>query len=372
METERLTHEDLMRLINGAMPMAVASLAILAFLYTLHFAADLFLPVFFALFLSIILRPVVRALKCLRIPEGLGALVVIVAMAGFIVGAVVNLSGPAEEWLQRLPSIQREIEAKLWPVTRSIEQAKQATKKIQELADGAPDAAPKQEVSIKSPSLLERAFETTWFSLVQILITLALTYFFLARNAEQTKASLQRLLWREHQESVQQIFDATQSAITRYLRISAVIYSALGILTALSMYLLGMPNAILWGLLAAILGFMPYVGPLIVFGCISVVSLLTFDDWGHILAPPIVYGMLTIIEGYFVTTTVLGRRLTLSPIAIFLSMLLWTWIWGISGALLSVPVLVVLTVLIRHALVISRENSQPKAIAGTAAVSEAT
>ena len=134
-----------------------------------------------------------------------------------------------------------------------------------------------------------------------------------------------------------------------------MIYLCLGTLTAAAMYILDMPNPLLFGALAAVLGFIPYLGPVIVLGFISVVSLLNFDNWFGILAPPMAYFLLTAVEGYFITPAILGRRLKLSPIAVFLSMLLWTWVWGIAGALLSVPILVLIIVLTRHLIRFSRD-----------------
>ena len=360
-EKESLTAAELMGIMHGIMPFAVTGLALLAFLYTAYFAAELFLPVFFAVFLSIILRPLVRSLTKLRIPQVIGALIVLICMIGVLAGATARLSTPAEQWLERLPSIQREIEAKLWPVTRSIEQAQQATEKIQDLADGNKKSVRNQEVTVKETSLLNRVFETTWFTIIQALIIFALTFFFLAQDIEKTRTVIRKLPLRDHRASIEDMFEAVQETITRFLQISAVIYISLGILTTLGMYILGMPNPILWGILAAVLGFMPYVGPLIVFACISVVSLLSFDNWWHMLAPPLFYGALTIVEGYFVTPAVLGRHLTVSPISVFLSMLLWTWVWGMAGALLAVPILVVFMTIARHltSIIRSSMNSAP-------------
>lgn len=357
-----------MHIMRAAMPVAVISLAVLALLYTFYFAADLFLPVFIAIFASIVLRPPVRSLNRLGLPNAAGALLVLCASVGILVLAIVNLSTPADDWLQRLPEIQREVKAKLWPVTRSIEQAKEATEEIRKIADGASADSSDREVTVKHPSLADRLFQSTWLTFVQSLIVIALTFFFLARDEQTTRRTIRRLPLRGHREAVEEMFDNVQKSVTRYLRISAVIYVAVGILTAIAMAALGMPNPLLWGGLAAALGFVPYAGPLIVFGCIAAVSLLTFDNWLSIAAPPLVYGIITVIEGYFVTPGVLGRRLTVSPVAVFLSMLLWTWVWGAPGALLSVPILVILTTVTRHLVRMSREEEDAETRDGEAAV----
>ncbi len=351
-----ITQTELTELISGAMPYAVISLALLAILYTLYFATDLFLPIFIALFLSTILRPLVRQLCRTGLPASLAAALVLTAVIGTSVSATVNLSQPATEWVNRLPSLEREIRSKLWQVAESIEQAKQATEKIQKIAEVEDGKPPKSEVVVKGPSLLDKAFASTWLTFVQILIVIPLTFFFLSQDGTQTRRAISRIPWRAHQRSVEDLIDAVQQTVTRYLQISALIYLSLGVVTAILLYLLNMPNPVLWGALAALLGFIPYVGPMIVFCCISVVSLVTFDSWWQIGAPPLAYGLLTIIEGSFITPAILGRQLTISPIAIFLSMLVWTWVWGIPGALLSVPILVVLLTALRHLILIARDQ----------------
>ncbi|MEX2615967.1 MAG: AI-2E family transporter [Alphaproteobacteria bacterium] len=355
-----LSVAEVMDVLRGTTPVSITGMALLAFLYTAYFAAGLFLPILFAIFLSIMMHPLVQAMKRLGIPRAIAALVVVIGLFSLLTGAMAQLSTPAEQWLQRLPSIQRELEAKLWPVTRSIEQAKVATEKIQDLADGDTASTEKPEVTVKERSLLSRIFETTWLTVVQVLIVFALTFFFLAQDNEKTRNVIRNLPLRKHRESVEEIFESVQRTITRFLQISAAIYVSLGVVTTLGMYFLNMPNPILWGCMATVFGFMPFVGPLIVFGCIAMVSLLTFDHWWHFVAPPALYGGLTIVEGYFITPAVVGRHLTVSPIAIFLSMLLWTWVWGMAGALLAVPILVVLTTVARHLIVIMRDRKKDR------------
>jgi predicted PurR-regulated permease PerM len=354
-EAQNLTQDELMQIIHAAMPVAVVGLAVLALLYTMYFAADLILPVFLALFLSIVLRPMVRGMTGFGIPRAVSALLVLIGLVAVLISGIINLSAPAEKWMQRLPSIQRDIETKIWPVTESIKQAKKASASIENIANDANALVKKSEVTIKEPTYLSRAFESTLLTSVQFLIVLALTFFFLTQSNGQTKVPFPKLPWLKHSELITEMFASVQSTITRFLQISAGIYFILGAATALTMYLLDMPNPVLWGVLAAVFGFIPYVGPMIVFFCIGVVSLLTFDTWWQNLAPPLAYGVLTIIEGNFITPSILGQKLKLNPIAVFLSMLLWTWVWGIAGAILSVPILVILVIVSRHLALMVRE-----------------
>ena len=187
-----ITQTELTELISGAMPYAVISLALLAILYTFYFATDLFLPIFIALFLSTILRPLVRHLCRIGLPASLAAALVLTVVIGTSVSATVNLSQPATEWVNRLPSLEREIRSKLWQVTESIEQAKQATEKIQKIAEVEDGKPPKSEVVVKGPSLLDKAFASTWLTFVQILIVIPLTFFFLSQDSTQTRRAISR------------------------------------------------------------------------------------------------------------------------------------------------------------------------------------
>jgi predicted PurR-regulated permease PerM len=354
-----LTQDELMHVARAGMPAAVVGLALLAVLYTMYFAAELILPVFLALFLSIILRPTVRGMHRLGIPRTIGALIVLFGLIGAIVTGLVHLPAPAEQWLHRLPSIQQEIAGKIWPVTETIKQATKATESIGKMADNAKSTTTNSEVMIKVPTYLDRAFELTLLTLVQFLIIIALTFFFLTQSTER-KLAVPKIPWLNHNILIGEMLESVQATITRFLQISAGIYIMLGALTALSMYMLGMPNPALWGALAAGLGFVPYIGPMIVFGCIGIASLLTFDVWLQILAPPLTYGVLTVIEGNLVTPAILGKQLKLNPIAVFLSMLFWTWVWGVAGAILAVPILVIIVLAGRHIALILRDIDDAK------------
>jgi len=352
----KLTQAETMRVFRVATPIAVVCMAVLAVLYTIYFAAELLSPIFIAIFLSMILQPLVRNLGRLGLPQALSALIVLLVLLCLVAGGGMYLSGPASAWVERLPYIQRDLESKFRPVKKSIERAKRTTEKIQKLAEPDEETARPTEVALSGPSLLERIFAFTWFTVVQAFITLVLTFFLLSASNDRTRQSLQKLPWRDRYASIDSMFESAGRAITRFLRVSAAVYATVGALTALAMFLLDMPNPILWGGLAMVLGFIQYIGPVVVFVCIGIASALTFDGWWQIAAPPMVYGALTVIEGYFVTPTILGRHMTLNPIAIFLSMLLWTWMWGVVGAFLAVPILVVASVFARHIALMVRES----------------
>jgi predicted PurR-regulated permease PerM len=136
-----------------------------------------------------------------------------------------------------------------------------------------------------------------------------------------------------------------QGDLARYLATITAINVGLGVAGGLAMALLGMPNPALWGAMAALFNFVPYVGAVVGTGIVGVVAALTFGDGPRWLAAPLVYFALTGLEGYLVTPMILGQRLRLNPVAILLGLLFWGWLWGIAGAFLAVPLLVALKIL---------------------------
>lgn len=367
-----LTNAEMSRVFRTAMPYGVVCIAVLGLLYTIYFAAELLLPIFFAAFLAAMLRPTVKTLKFAGVPEPLSALLIVLLLVAVIAGALTYLSGPVDDWMRRWPYMQRDIAIKLEAVWESVEKARETTEQLEQMTEGDQAGRAKPEIQVQQMTLFDRLFQSTWFTLVQVFITIALTFVFLAQRIHRRHRSLGSLPWREHHATLAMMAETARQSLTHFLQVSAIIYATLGLLTGLAMYLLGMPNPVLWGLLAAVFGFMPYLGPIIVISCIAAVSLLTFDHWGQIIAPPLIYGVMTTVEGYFVTPTILGQRLTLNPAAIVLSMLLWTWVWGVAGAFLAVPILVVATVFARqlaiavHERTIEREEEAKSDIAPAA------
>ena len=137
-----------------------------------------------------------------------------------------------------------------------------------------------------------------------------------------------------------EISHEVQQNISQYLFSVSLINIGMGLLVGGGLYLMGVPNAAMWGLFVAVLNFVPYFGPVAGVIALGTVGLLTFDTLGKGLLPPALYLVLHLLEANLVTPMLLGRRFTLNPVVIFVSLIFWTWLWGVPGALLSVPILV--------------------------------
>ncbi|RJP23926.1 MAG: AI-2E family transporter [Candidatus Abyssobacteria bacterium SURF_5] len=319
-------------------------LLFLAVLYTLYFARTLLLPIAFALFLSILFRPLVNLLNRLKIPDFVGAALVALVLVSAVLIAFYQLSEPATKWLERGPTLRTAIDRKLGSVRETIRGARETTEQIEEIAELEGD---RQEVVVKGPSLAKQVLTVTQSTLATSVIIVVLLYFLLACG-RQTLERVIKGLGAEKRGRWEKISGQIQREIGIYLRTYALVNLGLGIMTGIAMALLGMPNPVLWGILAAIVNFVPYVGPAVTLVVLGAVALLTFDHWLRILLPPLAFFVLTSLEGQVITPSIMGRQLTMNPIAVFVGILFWGWIWGIPGILLAVPILTVLRIIFKN------------------------
>jgi len=332
--------EDKPILSGNAPRWALVCLFVLAVLYTLYFARDLLLPIFVAALFATLLHPLLRPLNRIRIPDSLGAIILLAGLIAVLTGGVSQLSDPAIEWIDRAPYLMREIEAKAYPIKRSIKEAKETTEKIEKMANlGAEESASQPKLQVEKNTLAERIFWGTQSGFLNMLIVVILVYFLLARGRFTLEHVAAALSNPERSKSLVDLLSQIQHEITRYLGTITIINGVLGVVTAITMILLDMPNPLLWGVMAGVMNFIPYVGSGITVIALTVVSYLTFQSWLRILLPPLLFLCFTALEGQLVTPMVMGARLSLNPIAVFISILFWSWMWGIFGVLLAIPIL---------------------------------
>jgi predicted PurR-regulated permease PerM len=316
---------------------AITGLFVLALFYTLHLARDLFLPIVLALFLSLLLRPVVRGLVRLRLPTPVAAALVMLVLVTGTGAALYQLWAPAADWVARAPQDMKKLEGKLRKLLRPVQQVSRTAEQVQQITDVSGSTTP--EVSLRQPGLVETLFGGAQHLLAAGFILLVLAYFFLA-SGDQFLRKLPRVLPPARAERVVAIVGETESQISRYLLAVTVINLGLGLLTATALALLGMPTPFLLGAVAALLNFIPYVGPAVMATLLAMIALVAVDDVGQAALAPLAYIALHAVEANLVTPHLLGRRLPLNPTAIFVGFLFWWWLWGVPGALLAVPIMV--------------------------------
>ena len=310
---------------------------LLALVYTLYFAKALLMPICLAVLAALVLRPCVRTLRRIYIPEVIAAAFVILTIVTVFGWLILTISGPASEWVERGPFLKVQLQQKLEILRTPLEKMQEVTENLQDAASLGENSQP--TVVVQGPSLLQRIFIEAQTTIVNIMVIFVLVFFLLARGgwtyrrvAAAINDESQREIWTNTLEEI-------QKNLAHYLLTVSAINVTLGVLTAIAMSLLAMPNALLWGVLAGVMNFIPYAGALVTLTIITLVSVLTFDQWLTIMLPPLVFLFFTILEGQFVSPFVVGRQLTLDPIAVFLSVLFWGWLWGFAGMLLAVPIL---------------------------------
>jgi predicted PurR-regulated permease PerM len=324
-------------------------LFILALFYTCYFARSLLLPIVLAILLSLILYPAVRILKRAFVPEPIGAAAVVLTLAGLLIWGMYQLFEPASDWLAKMPRIADQVERKLWPVRKSVEQVSKAAQKVEELTTV--DAAPKPRVTqvvTPSPSLMSRLLTGTQSVLVAAGATFVLLYFLLASGDLFLRKLVRALPTLRDKKTAVMLARTMQSAMARYLFTITCINIGLGFASAGAMHLLGMPNVMLWGVMVALFNYLPYVGPAVSGLVLTVVAFITFDQIQHVLLVPLVHFALVTLEGQVLNPFLTGRSLTLNPVMIFLSMLFWGWIWGVVGTLMAVPILMTFRIFCDH------------------------
>ena len=325
-----------------------AVLLILAILYTIYFARAFLLPVVLEIMLSLILSPAVRALKHLHLPEPVGAAVVVAPLVAALVVAAGSVSAPAAEWIDKAPAIIQDLEYKLRGVKKSVDQVAKVAEKVEAIAQTGDNARRKDKVVPAQPSLLMRTFDGTQRFLLSAVSTLLLLYFLLASgDAFLRKAVRAMPTFADKRRAVGEARNIP-SELAHYLFTITCVNTGLGIATGFAMHWLGMPNPVLWGVMVAVFNYVPYLGATVSLVILSLVAFLTFEQVGQALLVPAVFLAFTTIEGQLLSPWILGGRLTLHPVLIFVSLLFWGWLWGVAGALIAVPVLVVVKILCDH------------------------
>lgn len=331
----------------GVKSLALSGLFILALFYTLYFGRAFFLPIVLSLLLSLLLSPVVRGLKKFHIPEALSAALIVLGMLGLLGFGIVQLATPAYEWMGKAPQSLRKIESRIRDLKRPVQTMSQATQQVENItkAAGVPDTA---KVQVTTETLGQRMLSRATELVADAVVMFILLYFLLASGDMFLRKLIKVLPSLGDKKRAVEIARQIETEISTYLVTITLINVVLGLAVWGLLALIGVPNPLLWGVLATFANYIPLLGPLIMISVLTMVGLLTFPDFPHALMPPGAFLGLHFLESYLLTPMILGRRLTLNPVVIFLGLIFWGWLWGIAGALLAVPIMMVLKIFCEH------------------------
>ena len=313
------------------------AIVVILTLYTCGVAEAVIVPVLVSILFGLMLAPPVRLLERWHVPRVVGSLAMVVLAIAVVGAAMTVLASPAREWTQRMPRAFERIENVARDLRRPFQVATEATREIGKLARG--DEASPVRVVDTSPSPLAQVLSAAPAVLAGIIVTILLTFLFLLHGDDLLRKFV---TLAPHLRAKRDLVEATrqaQSELSMYVITITLINAGLGLATAGALYLLGVRDPLLWGGIAAILNYAPFIGPLVTAVVLLVVGFSEFPTPAMAFAPPAVFLGLHLLEGQLITPHLVGRRLALDPVMVFLAMILLGWMWGVAGLLLAVPLL---------------------------------
>ena len=320
---------------------AVVVLATLAVGYTLWAAQELVLPILLAMFFALIGNPIIRGLQRVYVPRFFGALLVLLGGL-FAAGALGNqLIEPAGEWIRQVPREMKQVAPKLRDLYKPMLDANKAAQNIARAAGGESTSRPVQVIRTEANEPF-KVLTATPRRVASVLAVVLLTFFFMVYGQQLQRNAIALLPTRQQKKLTVDILTSIERAISRYVLTITVINICLGLALSGALYWLGVPmqEALLWGTMAAILNYAPYVGPLIGIVIMLLMGFVAFDDLWPSLLPAGIYLALHTLEGQIITPIILGHSMRLSPLVLILALMVFGWLWGIVGLLLAVPLLV--------------------------------
>jgi predicted PurR-regulated permease PerM len=315
---------------------------IIALPFALRAGAEFFLPVTAALVIAITLVPMLEWFERRGVPSKVASALCVIfflMLALFAVGSIVL---PAIDWVALIPERIPKVRAALEPVLDLYKAFEKFVERIlSQVTVAGPDAG--RTVRIETPNSLSGLLATSApHLLIQLFFALLVIYFFLAgwtamrKRTIVSRGSFEGALTTAR--VIQQVVDATSI----YIGTITLINVTLGALTALVVWQLGMDSPIMWGGIVAVLNFIPYLGPIGSALLLFVGGLMTLPDVWSALLPPLIFTVLHMVEANLITPMIVGKRLTISPLAILVALSFWAWVWGTTGALLAVPLLIIM------------------------------
>lgn len=313
--------------------------------FALRAGAAFFMPVTVAIVVSLVLVPALEWLERRRVPSGLAALAVLLM---FLIAANVILVAivlPAADWVRLLPERMEQVRANLAPILDAFAALERLSNQITGILGAT--AAQHTAVTIDTPnSLVELVATSAPGAFFQILFAILLVYFFLATYTRMRERTIRNRTSLSGSLRVARMIRDVVSNTASYILTIAAINAAMGGLVAVVVWILGMPSPLMWGGFAALFNFVPYVGPVIITVLLGFGGLVAFSDPLHAMLPAAAFLGIHLIEANVVTPALVGRRLTINPLAILLALSFWGWVWGTVGALVSVPLLIMFKVVV--------------------------
>jgi predicted PurR-regulated permease PerM len=320
---------------------ALISLLVIAVIAVLYFGRAFFLPVVMAFVIGTMLSPAASFLERYRIPRAVGAVLIVMAVTAAAVFVVGLISSPLMEWSTRLPELAARLKDKLHVFDRPIA----LWQELQTMVGGSGTLTGFQ---IPKFDWVQPTVEFLTPTFTEFLLFFATLILFIASWRDLRRTLI--LSFGDHDSRLRtlRIINEIEVNLGSYLLTVTMINVGVGVATGLACMVAHMPNPAGLGALAATLNFIPIIGPIAMFVVLLMVGIIALPTISAGLIAPLAFVGIAFMEGHFITPTIIGRRLALNALAVFIALAFWTWLWGPMGAFLSSPLLIVGLILKEH------------------------
>jgi predicted PurR-regulated permease PerM len=334
---------------NSAIRRPLIILAVCAVAAVGYVARDFLIPTAGAIVLALILTPVANALERIRLPPTLSAVIAVLLLALVLAGILSLVIPSIADWAAQAPYLTLTLQRKLEGLRKSLAFMEELTHSVEQAtAAGAAKVAESEKVVAQNRTLLGQLAVTAPVVILQIAYAAVLAFMLLAHRNGHRRQILRIPASFETRVRLARMMRDINERVGHYLFSLAVIYFVVAVLATVALVLLGLPNAMMWGVLLGIASFVPFVGPPVVIGLVGLAGLLTFEDWPRIVAVPAILTLIHFAESQFVTPTFVSRRCALNTVAVFATIALLGWMWGAIGAIVAVPLLILISTISAH------------------------
>jgi predicted PurR-regulated permease PerM len=325
-----------------AAQVATVGIFVLLFVAALYMCRPVLLPVVAAMVVGTTLAPIVKGAARHRISPWVTAIALGVVLIAAAALAVTLLAQPVSEWITKAPDIGAAIRQKLYVLDRPLA----ALRELQEVLR--PSAVNQVAIEPSQWGVVTPVIAAVTPAVVEITLFFVTLIFFLATQMDFRRYTVSFFATRNAKLRFIRITNDLESYLASYVAVVTVINFGLGVVVAIGAWLFGLPNPILFGMLAMALNYIPYIGAACMTLILLGVGLVSFPSLTFALVPAAAFVAVATIEGQFITPTVLGRSLTLNPLVVLLALAFWAWLWGPMGAFLAVPLTIVALVVLHH------------------------
>lgn len=331
----------------------LSAIFFILFFGALYFAREIMVPFVIAILISFLLAPAVRFLERIYIPAQVGSALVILFFLLIFSYGLYGFMQPATVWAHKGPEAIKEVDKKLMRLTSFIAIPIETYSNINdEISSFTANIAKENKNFVRAipagPSFMGTVFFTTWQFLIETGVMIILLYFLLVHDNFFLRKLVNWLPSIEEKKTVVAIAHEVQNKVWRYLFARIVINIGLAIAVSLAMYLFGMPDPIFWGVMTGILELIPYIGALISIILVALVAVFSFSSLLYAFFTTFTFFVIVLIESSIITPIVIGRALILNPLIIFIAIIFWGWLWGIAGAFIATPMIVIIKIILEN------------------------